>query len=139
MKSPAASDSVPSAVALTSPPVDPFEHGLALFHATPPDYARAVAIHHKPGFDPAEMFFDPRLTFPKAYAAWKLAQKKLGLRMTMDVVPLDASIVRGSHGLPAETAADRPILIGHGPPPPDEVGTEAVRDLVLEALGLGGR
>jgi hypothetical protein len=42
MKSPAASDSVPSAVALTSPPVDPFEHGLALFHATPPDYARAV-------------------------------------------------------------------------------------------------
>lgn len=30
------------AVALTAPPVDPLQHGLALFHATPPDYERAV-------------------------------------------------------------------------------------------------
>ena len=66
-----------------------------------PDYARAVAIHHKPGFDPCELFFDPKLAFPKLHAARRLLQKKLGFRMTMDVVPLDASIVRGSHGLPA--------------------------------------
>ena len=30
-----------------------------------PDYARAVAIHHKPGYDPCELFFDPELAFPK--------------------------------------------------------------------------
>jgi hypothetical protein len=30
-----------------------------------PDYARAVAIHHKPGYDPCELFFDPQLLWPK--------------------------------------------------------------------------
>src|SRR5262249_18749224 len=26
-----------------------------------PDYARTVAIHHKPGYDPCELFLDPKL------------------------------------------------------------------------------
>jgi len=102
-----------------------------------PDYARAVAIHHKPGFDPCELFFDPKLRFPKLHAARRLAQKKLGFRTVFDVVPLDASIVRGSHGLAAADPLDRPILIGHGPNPGASVPMTAVRDLVLEALGLG--
>jgi predicted AlkP superfamily pyrophosphatase or phosphodiesterase len=102
-----------------------------------PDYARAVAIHHKPGFDPCELFFDPRLHFPKLHAARRLLQKKLGFRMTMDVVPLNASIVRGSHGLAAADPRDRPILIGHGPRPGDSVPMTAVRDLILGTLGLG--
>jgi predicted AlkP superfamily pyrophosphatase or phosphodiesterase len=102
-----------------------------------PDYARAVAIHAKPGFDPCELFFDPRLRFPKLHAARRLLQKKLGFRMTLDVVPLDATIVRGSHGLPAADARDRPILIGHGPNPGPTVPMTGVRDLLLEALGLG--
>lgn len=101
-----------------------------------PDYARAVAIHHKPGFDPCELFFDPKLRFPKLHAARRLLQKKLGFRMTMDVVPLDATIVRGSHGLPAADPLDRPILIGHGPNPGPIVPMIAVRDLVLNALEL---
>jgi predicted AlkP superfamily pyrophosphatase or phosphodiesterase len=103
-----------------------------------PDYARAVAIHHKPGFDPCELFFDPRLRFPKLHAARRLLQKKLGFRMTMDVVPLDASIVRGSHGLAAADPRDRPILIGHGPRPGDSVPMTAVRDLILRAMGFEG-
>ena len=102
-----------------------------------PDYARAVAIHHKPGFDPCELFFDPALRFPKLHAARRLAQKKLGFRMTMDVVPLDASIVKGSHGLAAADPRDRPVLIGHGPRPGDSVPMTAVKELVLGALGLG--
>lgn len=102
-----------------------------------PDYARAVAIHHKPGFDPCELFFDPRLRFPKLHAARRLAQKKLGFRTVFDVVPLDASIVRGSHGLAAADPLDRPILIGHGSNPGPSVPMTAVRDLVLEALELG--
>jgi predicted AlkP superfamily pyrophosphatase or phosphodiesterase len=102
-----------------------------------PDYARAVAIHAKPGFDPCELFFDPKLWFPKLHAARRLIQKKLGFRMTMDVVPLDASIVRGSHGLAAANPLDRPILIGHVPKPGASVPMTAVRDLVLGALGLG--
>jgi predicted AlkP superfamily pyrophosphatase or phosphodiesterase len=102
-----------------------------------PDYARAVAIHHKPGFDPCELFFDPRLRFPKLHAARRLVQKKLGFRMTMDVVPLDATIVRGSHGLNAADPRDRPILVGHGPNRGPTVPMTGVRDLLLDALGLG--
>ena len=101
-----------------------------------PDYARAVAIHAKPGFDPCELFFDQRLWFPKLHAARRLIQKKLGFRMTMDVVPLDASIVRGSHGLAAADPLDRPILIGHGPNPGPSVAMCDVRGLILAALGL---
>ncbi|MDB5309798.1 MAG: alkaline phosphatase family protein [Gemmataceae bacterium] len=102
-----------------------------------PDYARAVAIHHKPGFDPCELFFDPKLWFPKLHAARRLVQKKLGFRMTMDVVPLDPHIVRGSHGLAAADPLDRPVLIGHGPNPGPRVPMTAVRDLLLAALDLG--
>src|SRR6185369_9672134 len=99
-----------------------------------PDYARAVAIHHKPGFDPCELFFDPRLRFPKLHAARRLLQKKLGFRMTLDVVPLDASIVRGSHGLAAADPRDRPLLIGHGPNPGASVPMTRVKELLLASM-----
>jgi predicted AlkP superfamily pyrophosphatase or phosphodiesterase len=101
-----------------------------------PDYARTVDIHRKPGFDPCELFFDPKLLWPKGRALWRLVQKKLGFRTLFDVIPLDAALVRGSHGLPAADAADRPLLIGDGrPPSPGELPMTAVRDCVLEALG----
>ncbi|MGH7172578.1 MAG: alkaline phosphatase family protein, partial [Gemmataceae bacterium] len=77
-----------------------------------PDYARTVDIHRKLGFDPCELFFDPRLAWPKGRALWRLLQKKLGFRTLFDVVPLDPKLVRGSHGLTAGEAADRPLLIG---------------------------
>jgi predicted AlkP superfamily pyrophosphatase or phosphodiesterase len=103
-----------------------------------PDYARTVDIHRKPGYDPCELFFDPKLWWPRGRAALRLLQKKLGLRTLFDVVPLDPSLVRGSHGLPANDAADRPLLIGDGPAPAgDELPMTAVRDLVLRALDLG--
>ena len=101
-----------------------------------PDYARAVAIHHKPGFDPCELFFDPELWFPKLHSARRLIQKKLGFRTTFDVVPLDARIVRGSHGLAAADPRDRPILIGHGPNPNASVPMTRVKELLLGAMGL---
>jgi predicted AlkP superfamily pyrophosphatase or phosphodiesterase len=99
-----------------------------------PDYARTVAIHQKPGFDPCELFVDPKLRLPTARVLWRLAQKKLGFRMTMDVVPLDASLVRGSHGLVAADDLDRPIWIGDGPMPKSPSPMTAVRDGVLANL-----
>jgi predicted AlkP superfamily pyrophosphatase or phosphodiesterase len=102
-----------------------------------PDYARAVAIHHKPGYDPCELFFDPRFRLPKLHAAKRVLEKKLGFRMTMDVVPLDAAIVKGSHGLAASDPGDRPILIGHGSNPGESVPMIRVKELLLGALGLG--
>jgi predicted AlkP superfamily pyrophosphatase or phosphodiesterase len=102
-----------------------------------PDYARTVDIHRKPGYDPCELFFDPALWWPKGRALWRLAQKKLGLRTLFDVVPLDAGLVRGSHGLPARAPEDQPLLIADGPAPPgDEVPMTAFRDLALQALEL---
>jgi predicted AlkP superfamily pyrophosphatase or phosphodiesterase len=98
-----------------------------------PDYARSVAIHHKPGYDPCELFLDPSQRLVKLRIIRKLLQKKLGFRMTMDVVPLNASLVHGSHGLPASDPADGPLLLGTGSVPNMPiVPMEAVRDLLLE-------
>ncbi len=77
-----------------------------------PDYARCVDIHRKCGYDPVELFLDPKLRFPKLKVAAKLARKVLGFRMLMDVIPLDATLVRGSHGRVPEDPADWPVLIG---------------------------
>ena len=54
-----------------------------------PPFARTVDIHRKPGYDPVELFFDP-------------ATKS---------IPLDARLVKGSHGAPADAAAQRAALI----------------------------
>ena len=40
-----------------------------------------------------------------------MAQKKLGMRYLMDVIPLDAGLVKGSHGLVPPDPADGPIWI----------------------------
>lgn len=75
-----------------------------------PDYARTVDIHRKPGYDPVEMFADPDIKFLKAKIGWKLIQKKLGFRYMMDVIPLDAGLVKGSHGRISESELDWPLL-----------------------------
>ncbi len=77
-----------------------------------PDYARCVDIHRKCGYDPAELFLDPRLRFPRLAIGLKLAKKFLGMRMLMNVIPLDASLVKGSHGRLPEDPQDWPVLIG---------------------------
>ena len=66
--------------------------------AKAPDFARLVDIHKKTGYDPAEMFMNPKNPLIKLRAAYKLARKLLGFRYLMDVIPLDATLVKGSHG-----------------------------------------
>jgi predicted AlkP superfamily pyrophosphatase or phosphodiesterase len=103
-----------------------------------PDYARTVDIHRKPGYDPCELFLDPKLVWPVGRVLRRLVQKKLGFRTLFDVIPLDATLVRGSHGLLATEPEDRPLLVGDGVAPGEaEVAMVSVRDRVLEALGLG--
>jgi predicted AlkP superfamily pyrophosphatase or phosphodiesterase len=101
-----------------------------------PDFARTVDIHRKPGYDPCELFFDPKLRWPLGRAAWRLFQKKLGFRTLFDVVPLDATLVKGSHGVPSPEN-EHPVLIGDGPAPSSaELAMTNVRDLLLHALDL---
>lgn len=76
-----------------------------------PDFARTVDIHRKPGYDPLELFVDPALPFPRVRVARRLLAKRLGLRYRMDVVPLDPSLVRGSHGLPPPDPRDGPLAL----------------------------
>ncbi|MDP9469204.1 MAG: alkaline phosphatase family protein [Chloroflexota bacterium] len=79
-----------------------------------PDYARTVDIHRKPGFDPVELFLDPTLRLPKAKVGVTLLKKQLGFRYLMDVIPLDASLVRGSHGVPTAPGAG-PLFVTQRP------------------------
>ena len=92
-----------------------FSYYYWLDDARAPDFARTVEIHRKPGYDPAELLFDGPLA--KARAAARLAQKALGFRYVMNVVPLDASAVRGTHGRLPATARDGPVLLCSRPVP----------------------
>lgn len=77
-----------------------------------PDYARTVDIHRKPGYDPVETLADPEIKFLKGKIGMKLLKKKLGFRYLMDVISLDASLVKGSHGRMPEDKLDWPIFVG---------------------------
>jgi predicted AlkP superfamily pyrophosphatase or phosphodiesterase len=83
--------------------------------ARAPDFARTVDIHRKPGYDPVELFLDPKIPAVKLKIAWRLLQKKLGLRMLMDVIPLDATLVKGSHGRRTADTQDWPVCITSQP------------------------
>lgn len=87
--------------------------------ALAPDYARTVDIHRKPGYDPCELFIDPAIRMPKLAVAKFLLKKKLGLRGLLEVVPLDAGLVRGSHGRDRVEPGERPVLLGHDGPVAD--------------------
>jgi predicted AlkP superfamily pyrophosphatase or phosphodiesterase len=101
--------------------------------ALAPDFARVVDIHKKPGYDPAEMFFDPKkkLIFPRLI--FKLIKKKLGFRTLMDVIPLDASLVKGSHGRVNVPNGEKPILIAKNQPS-GEIAPVDVQKFLLEKL-----
>ena len=80
-----------------------------------PDFARTVDIHRKPGYDPAELFVDPAIRAPIAKAAFTLLRKKLGFRYLMKLVPLDAGLVRGSHGRPAPSPQEGALFMTSEP------------------------
>ncbi|CAN5925303.1 alkaline phosphatase family protein [soil metagenome] len=79
--------------------------------ALAPDYARTVDIHRKPGYDPVELFVDPKNPFVPLRVGFRLAQKMLGFRYLMDVIPLDTSLVKGSHGRLTDRPEAGPVLL----------------------------
>jgi predicted AlkP superfamily pyrophosphatase or phosphodiesterase len=98
-----------------------------------PDYARTVDIHRKPGYDPVELFIDPEIRAPRLKVGLKLVKKAAGFRYLMDVIPLDAGLVKGSHGRPSDDPARGPVVISNAPElmPDGAIESTAVRDLVL--------
>jgi len=111
-----------------------FTYYFWLDDALAPDYARTVDIHRKPGYDPVELFIDPKLMFPALKVGKKLAQKALGFRMLLDVIPLDASLVKGSHGRPTSDAHG-PVFISSEPSLLQESG-ETIAATDVKALLL---
>ncbi len=100
-----------------------------------PDYARMVDIHKKPGYDPVEMFMNPKNPFIKLKAGFILLKKILGFRYTMNVIPLDANLIKGSHGSPFVSEEFYPILIGKNLKKQTYNSTD-IQSIILEKLGL---
>ncbi len=97
-----------------------------------PDFAKLVEIHKKPGYDPVELFMDPKDRFVKLRAARALLRKKIGMRYMMDVVPLDPSPLRGSHGRLPDSPEEGPVLLcSDASVSRDHVRATEVRDLLL--------
>lgn len=113
-----------------------FTYYFWLDDAKAPDYARTVDIHRKPGYDPVELFVDPAIAIPKLKVAATLAKKALGFRYLMDVIPLDATLVKGSHGRVTESLDDGPLLISSERDGVKKETLEStdVRDVILSHL-----
>lgn len=112
-----------------------FTYYFWLDDALAPDYARTVDIHRKPGYDPAELVIDPSLRFPKWRIARRLLQKTLGFRYYLDVIGLDARVVKGSHGRlpsPGREASEGPVFVASNRSiEQDAIAMTAVMDLLL--------
>lgn len=102
--------------------------------AKAPDYARLVDIHRKPGYDPVEMFMDPKNPLIKLRAGYKLLRKKLGFRYLMDLIPFDAELIRGSHGSPFVPPDYYPVCITDNPPGKTELEAPEIYDVIWRHL-----
>ncbi|EDM37318.1 hypothetical protein PBAL39_09251 [Pedobacter sp. BAL39] len=105
-----------------------FTYYFWLDDALAPDYARCVDIFKKPGYDPVEMFMSS-----KGRAAYKLLRKKAGFRYVMDVIPLDATLIKGSHGATNTAEGFHPVLISDQKPEAKFVATD-VFDVIWNSL-----
>jgi predicted AlkP superfamily pyrophosphatase or phosphodiesterase len=99
-----------------------------------PDFARSVDIHNKPGYDPVEMFMNPANPFIKLRAAYKLARKLLGFRYRMDVIPLDATLIKGSHGSLDIGKEFYPVLITNQAINKKEIAATDVYSVIWESV-----
>jgi predicted AlkP superfamily pyrophosphatase or phosphodiesterase len=112
-----------------------FTYYFWLDDAKAPDYARCVDIHRKPGYDPVELVLDPAIKIPILKIGSKVLKKKLGFRYLMDVIPLDASLVKGAHGRIPESDLDKPLLVGNSSIiHSDRIQPTAVFELIKKAV-----
>ena len=106
-----------------------FTYYFWLDDAKAPDFARCVDIHKKPGYDPVEMFMTSKLR-----AGYKLLRKKTGFRYVMDVIPLDATLIKGSHGRMGGSPAYHPIIITDQKVVTDTLTAVDVFDIISQHL-----
>lgn len=102
--------------------------------AKAPDFARLVDIHRKPGYDPVEMFMNPADPLIKMKAGFKLLKKKLGFRYLMNVIPLNASLIKGSHGRISDDPAHHPVLITRNAQTRQQILATDVYDVIWQTM-----
>ena len=113
-----------------------FTYYFWLDDAKAPDYARTVDIHRKPGYDPVEMIANPAIKLLPLVVVGKLLKKKLGFRYMMDIIPLDANLIKGSHGRVPESTGDWPVFISKnmGTYSAHEIQANSVYSLIMQHL-----
>jgi predicted AlkP superfamily pyrophosphatase or phosphodiesterase len=102
-----------------------------------PDYARTVDIHRKPGYDPVELFVDPKIPLPMLKVAWTLFKRKLGFRSLLDVIGFDTGLVKGSHGRVTDDPDDGPLFLTSEAallPEGDSLDATAVKAAILRHI-----
>jgi predicted AlkP superfamily pyrophosphatase or phosphodiesterase len=106
--------------------------------ARAPDFARTVDIHRKPGYDPVELFLDPDKPLVKGKVLWTLLKKMAGFRYLMDVIPLRADLVRGTHGRPPARPEEGPLVMASNTRgAADRFQMTALHGYLLRQLGAG--
>lgn len=117
-----------------------FNYYYWLDDAKAPDFAPTVDIHSKPGYDAAELLVDPAIRLPMVKAGLRLLQKKLGFRYKMDLIPIDDSGIKGTHGRIYSESIKNPLiaskhhdLIPDGPVPATGV-FDIIKSHVLDEL-----
>lgn len=115
-----------------------FSYYYWLDDAKAPDFARLVEIHRKPGYDPVEMFMDQTNPLIKLKAGYKLLRKKLGFRYLMNVISLDATLIKGSHGRVGTAPEFHPVFIttGNASQPVTSLQATDVYGRIAAALGM---
>ena len=112
-----------------------FTYYFWLDDAKAPDYARCVDIHRKPGYDPVELVLNPSIKIPVLTVGSKVLKKKLGFRYLMDVIPLDATLVKGAHGRIPESDLDKPLFVSEASiNSAEKIQPTAVFDLIIKAV-----
>ena len=99
-------------VVLAAEPNAWFAYYYWLDDARAPNFTRRVDIHRKPGYDPVELFFDPATRG----------------------IPLNAELIRGSHGAPVRERKQRAVAISSRP---GVFPSEPVRDTDIFHVALG--
>jgi predicted AlkP superfamily pyrophosphatase or phosphodiesterase len=101
-----------------------------------PDFARTVDIHRKPGYDPVELFINPQIKLPQVQVGLTLLKKQLGFRYLMKFIPLDAQLVKGSHGSVPTSISESPVLISRQPSLVAQKSIKAVdvQKIILQSL-----
>ncbi len=84
--------------------------------ARAPAFARQVDIHRKPGYDPVELHFDP----------------------VAKGIPLDATLVKGSHGAPVRDRSQQTVMLASEPLklPRSPLADTQVFDTVMRHFGV---